>query len=231
MRGFGWGLAAIAGVWLVASCDAGAQRAPAPKCDDGILNGNESDLDCGGSCGPCAFGDACRAPGDCATNVCEAKSCACSVGFAPDDDGVCRDIDDCTPNPCENGGTCADRINGFDCACVPGYSGPVCQTDDDDCSPNPCKNGGTCTDAVNDYDCACLDGFWGADCGQVCELGHCVAGTVTCAAGGVERVCTACEAGWDGDDCESDLDECALGIDECADGATCTNTVGGYTCD
>ena len=38
------------------------------------------------------------------------------------------DIDDCSPNPCQNGGLCADGIDGYTCACVPGYSGTNCQT-------------------------------------------------------------------------------------------------------
>jgi hypothetical protein len=216
--------------WLGAACGDVTVRAPAAACDDGLLNGNESAIDCGGSCGPCAFGQACRSPADCATSVCDAGLCACLAGFAPDSDGACQDLDDCTPNPCENGGLCQDRINSFACSCVPGYSGPTCAVDDDDCSPNPCKNGGVCSDAVNDYSCECATGFWGADCAQACDVGHCVAGTVSCTAGGVNRSCTACEAGYTGPACDDDLDECATGTHACAPGASCTNTVGGYDC-
>ena len=38
------------------------------------------------------------------------------------------DIDECASNPCLNGGTCTDRVNGFTCSCVPGFSGTRCQT-------------------------------------------------------------------------------------------------------
>ena len=38
------------------------------------------------------------------------------------------DIDDCDPNPCVNGGTCTDRVNGYSCKCAPGYTGPNCGT-------------------------------------------------------------------------------------------------------
>lgn len=34
--------------------DCGGSCAPCATCDDGILNGNETDVDCGGSCAPCA---------------------------------------------------------------------------------------------------------------------------------------------------------------------------------
>ena len=38
------------------------------------------------------------------------------------------DIHDCLPNPCENGGTCTDRINSYTCSCAAGYTGSKCQT-------------------------------------------------------------------------------------------------------
>ena len=43
------------------------------------------------------------------------------------------DIDDCSPNPCENSGACTDLVNAFQCACTPGYTGDTCR---------PGKNGG-----------------------------------------------------------------------------------------
>ena len=36
------------------------------------------------------------------------------------------DIDECLSNPCENGGTCTDHANGYDCSCIPGYTGRDC---------------------------------------------------------------------------------------------------------
>ena len=39
-----------------------------------------------------------------------------------------QDIDECSPNPCQNGGTCADGVNNYTCACVAGYSGYNCTT-------------------------------------------------------------------------------------------------------
>ena len=35
-----------------------------PSCDDGLMNGEETDLDCGGPCGPCAAGGGCLTDGD-----------------------------------------------------------------------------------------------------------------------------------------------------------------------
>lgn len=38
------------------------------------------------------------------------------------------DSDDCTPNPCVNGGSCTDQVNNYLCQCPPGYNGVNCQT-------------------------------------------------------------------------------------------------------
>jgi len=45
-------------------------------CDDGKLNGTETDVDCGGGCTPCAVGKACAADADCAaTAICDPSQC------------------------------------------------------------------------------------------------------------------------------------------------------------
>ncbi|CAC5385079.1 unnamed protein product [Mytilus coruscus] len=37
------------------------------------------------------------------------------------------DIDDCVSLPCQNGGTCIDRVNGFNCSCTSEYEGIYCE--------------------------------------------------------------------------------------------------------
>ncbi|XP_017269603.1 cubilin [Kryptolebias marmoratus] len=39
-----------------------------------------------------------------------------------------QNIDECSSNPCQNGGTCTDGINGFTCTCTDHWTGPLCQT-------------------------------------------------------------------------------------------------------
>jgi hypothetical protein len=45
------------------------------SCFDGIQNGPESDVDCGGDCLPCERGDACRVPRDCYSGRCAETVC------------------------------------------------------------------------------------------------------------------------------------------------------------
>ena len=44
---------------------------PEAACDDGERNGDESGIDCGGSCDPCADGDPCNVADDCESGVCD----------------------------------------------------------------------------------------------------------------------------------------------------------------
>ena len=38
------------------------------------------------------------------------------------------DINECDSNPCQNGGTCTDGVNGYTCGCADGYTGTHCET-------------------------------------------------------------------------------------------------------
>ena len=50
--------------------------APLPaNCNDGMQNGDETDLDCGGSCDVCSDGLGCAAPSDCQSGLCPAGTC------------------------------------------------------------------------------------------------------------------------------------------------------------
>ena len=96
------------------------------------------------------------------TQQSDCSACQCVPGY----NGTLCDIniDEYSPNPCQNGGTCTDGINLYTCTCVPGYTGTDCETDIDECSPNPCQNDGRCTDLINDYDCTCDPVYSGCNC-------------------------------------------------------------------
>ena len=94
-------------------------------------------------------------------------SCSCAEGY--EGDHCETNINDCDPNPCENGGTCQvrvlqqcinfhqitlictlhvltqDQINGYMCVCEAGWTGVRCSVNIDDCATNPCQNGGNCS--------------------------------------------------------------------------------------
>jgi hypothetical protein len=54
---------------------------PMPDCSDGVRNGDESDVDCGGFCSPCAIGKTCKAHSDCESVHCiDGKCQVCAPG-------------------------------------------------------------------------------------------------------------------------------------------------------
>lgn len=77
--------------------------AGACQCGDGLANGTESDVDCGGACTPCAFGDDCNGPADCESMRCEGGTCGALCGdmkIEGDeacDDGNTEPYDGCSP--------------------------------------------------------------------------------------------------------------------------------------
>ena len=40
---------------------------------------------------------------------------------------LCPDVDECGSSPCDNGGTCVDQVNGFECKCMKGFAGDLCE--------------------------------------------------------------------------------------------------------
>jgi hypothetical protein len=172
-----------------------------PTCADGIKNGMETDVDCGGdACLPCALGKRCNndadcTSGTCATGVCAPTSTMCELvdpnNPSCDDcakDGMETDVDcggDACP-PCALSKAClvdTDCASGNCQASVCVASAPACEPYD---PQNP-----TCGDCVKDgmetdVDCggdacppcaadkACATS---GDCmSGVCEAGTCQAG-------------------------------------------------------
>ena len=83
-----------------------ADSTSAPTCKDGVQNQDETDVDCGGSCGPCADGKKCKNHGDCISKSdglfcngpegCVSGICA-AKGTAP----ACKDGISCTTDSCD----------------------------------------------------------------------------------------------------------------------------------
>ncbi len=92
-------------------------------CTDGVLDGSESDIDCGGVCAPCGIGRACFVPGDCASGACVNNICAQVVTAS------CTDlIQNGNETDVDCGGSCAPCGVGRQCV-VPA-----------DCTTGQCQN-------------------------------------------------------------------------------------------
>lgn len=67
----------------------------------------------------------------CQTNYFVLANDFCSLCFAYyylHDKYHFSDIDECLSKPCKNGGYCQNLLNRYTCDCLPGYTGPNCQT-------------------------------------------------------------------------------------------------------
>jgi hypothetical protein len=178
----------------------------APSCSDGVKNGVETDVDCGGTCPtPCAPNKGCKLDADCTGNRCSGSVClpVCTDGVQ---DGSETGVDCGGPAcaPCSTGGGCVFDGDCFDGLCTQGVCLPA-----------------TCSDSAKDGT------ETDVDCGGGCL--PCASGK-TCATGAdcVNKVCagTLCATPSCGDHtrngAETDVD-CggATGCARCADGLGC----------
>ncbi|XP_078614102.1 sushi, nidogen and EGF-like domain-containing protein 1 [Branchiostoma floridae x Branchiostoma japonicum] len=148
---------------------------------------------------------------DCAGNedslsTCPLLSDVTNTCTHADDAGVqCRDLDDCRPNPCQNGGTCLDQVDDFACLCRHPYDGKTCDINTaDPCQSGPCENGGVCSSSGGSFTCSCQPGWEGTTC-QInideCASTPCKHGG-TCTDGINLYTCT-CPTGWKGTECQN----------------------------
>lgn len=112
----------------------------------------------------CDDGDNCTVDAcDPLTGFCVMPAVECPEGQDCDaDTGECTE-NPCAPNPCVNGGECADVGGVAVCSCPPGWTGTYCEIDIDECASNPCVNG-LCSDQINAYVCSCDPGWTGTNC-------------------------------------------------------------------
>jgi hypothetical protein len=92
-------------------------------CHDRVIDGDESDVDCGGGCGTCPEGGQCTEASDCESTACNSGVCAapaCNDGVR---DGFETDVD--CGSAC---GACAIGKQCYgDSDCGAGHTcGPVC---------------------------------------------------------------------------------------------------------
>jgi hypothetical protein len=183
------------------------------RCSDGVRNGTESDVDCGGDdCSPCREHQHCNGGGDCESNEC----------------GGPTDNDTCEPLHCGNHVQDLDE-GDVDCGgedCDRCEEGQLCELEQD-CLTGSCLNG-QCVRPCN-HPAACGDQGW-------CEEGACrfcrdsnSCGSRSC--GSSEAVC-ACRTGYfvcvapgcdNGvqDGTESDVDCGGADCEPCETGLVC----------
>ncbi|KAI2527782.1 sushi, nidogen and EGF like domains 1, partial [Homo sapiens] len=52
--------------------------------------------------------------------------CVCQAGYTG---AACEmDVDDCSPDPCLNGGSCVDLVGNYTCLCAEPFKGLRCET-------------------------------------------------------------------------------------------------------
>ncbi len=154
-------------------CDPGTVTCPPPACDDAVQNGDETDVDCGGSCpADCDDGEGCMGDDDCISGACDEGAMICTPPAC--DDGV-RNGDE-TDVDC-GGGSCPGCDDGEDCLIGADCISLVCDPGTLTCTPPACDDGLQNGDET-DVDC-------GGSCGPTCETGE------GCLVGGdcIDEVC------------------------------------------
>lgn len=139
------------------------------SCSDGVRNGGESDIDCGGPCGVCDDKKKCDLPADCKNLRCENNICvSCSDGVKNGDEvntdcgglscSFCKGTSCGSNSNCAQGLSCADSVCCDD-ACAgackgcnfPGMVGTCSNlalgADDSLCAANEVCQGGGCVNA------------------------------------------------------------------------------------
>lgn len=164
---------------------------PPPDCDNGGLDGDETDFDCGGSCPPCLPGQTCDSPADCVTGLCEFGKCLdlqctsdeqcaidtkevpCALGQC-DPSGVCTVVPAFEGEPCEDFDPCTDFAT---CAMGQCLGTPrACEE-----LSGPCRQGfcnpqtGNCAAEFTPDGVLCEDGDMCTQ-GESCFQGQCIAG-------------------------------------------------------
>jgi hypothetical protein len=106
--------------------DTGSTETSTTTCTDGIKNGTETDIDCGGTCSPCSVSKACLIPSDCKSLFCSAADKTCTGTCTDGEKGPGESDVDCGElcTACADGKKCStSRDCLFGSTCVSGVCG------------------------------------------------------------------------------------------------------------
>ncbi|HEY2746923.1 MAG TPA: hypothetical protein VGL86_20010 [Polyangia bacterium] len=213
-------------------CNAQTKLCVADQCHDGLKDGSESDVDCGGGCATkCGGGQMCSGPSDCSgtgvvcdgAHVCCTPSCSGKVCGSDGCGGSCGTCTSTTTPMCAANGascqctasSCASlgaqyQCSGGQCACVPSCAGKSC-------GPDGC--GGQCGTCPG-YAPSCNAGV--CECsGSSCST---LGGNYTCVGGGCS--CTPSTCASLGKVCGQWSNGCGstLSCPNCGSGMSCNST-------
>jgi hypothetical protein len=178
---------------------------PAPTCTDGIRNGDETDVDCGGACARCGLGKRCVHLTDCASGACDGSGTCVeclTAASCPGADGECS-LRTCDHGVCGVSLLPAHAVLGNqepgDCQSrhCDGNGGVILEVDDSDtpddqntCTRDVCTNGAPSNPAVTSHAACGKGGF--------CDgQGHCASCTTVDDCDGMDSECLtrACVGG------------------------------------
>jgi len=130
--------------------DFSLENTSANTCTNGVTDGTETDVDCGGSCEGCELNESCEEDADCLSDYCSS-------------DGVCLDAD-CDDGE-ENGDETDVDCGGDDCEACENSDSCL---EDSDCSSGNCKYN-ECVESLDTCENEQLDSNEAdTDCGGVC---------------------------------------------------------------
>jgi formylglycine-generating enzyme required for sulfatase activity len=153
-------------------CDAASKLCVAPSCTDGVKNGTESDLDCGGPCNGCGPGQVCVTGNDCKGLKCDSFTCAPSCEDGVKNPGTAETDVDC------GGGLCSPCANNLVCKLDTDCLSNICDKNAKTCVPATC-NDGIQNLSETDIDCG------GGTCPQ-CSTGQKCTAPANC----LSQICT-----------------------------------------
>ena len=133
------------------------------RCADGVHDGDEADVDCGGSCSPCAIGKLCLVATDCSTGFCSATTCAAKPPGMT-----------CSANAQCGSGICGADGKGNCCAAA-------CNSGSGACAWTGCDGAGACVYPGTTIACGAASCTNASLTRHFCDgAGSCATDTLTC---------------------------------------------------
>merc|ERR1739838_178429 len=168
-------------------------------------------------------------------------SCTCDAGFTFNSSSLaCDDVNECDVSNAGCSDMCENTLGSHQCQCPVGYqlddTMKTCE-DVDECSASLCQQ--SCNNLPGSYECSCIEGFTltnetqcvaNRTCTDVQEAA-CVNSACHRDAITADPICE-CNNGYQPLNATycGDINECD-GVNACHQNATCTNKIGGYSCE